>query len=173
LILYDSFSKWLETHLMGMTDGINTIDILTTIFSTFGYPEKIVSDNGPPVTGEKFNQFCVENNIVYSFSPPYHSQSNGSAARAVKIVKKALKKQLLESKYNNFNFNTKTALQSFLLTYRNTPSLNSHKTPAELEFKKLPKTKLADLNPLFSHEKHEIPIITPKKSFQDGENIIV
>jgi transposase InsO family protein len=53
----------------------------------FGFPDEIVSDNGPPFSSEKFNNFCVENNVKHTLTPPYHSQSNGSAERAVQSIK--------------------------------------------------------------------------------------
>jgi hypothetical protein len=82
-ILIDGFSKWVEAIVVKDTEADTTIDTLNGIFATFGFPEEIVSDNGPQFTSEKFAVFCHENNVKHTLTPPYHSQSNGSAERAV------------------------------------------------------------------------------------------
>lgn len=83
LVLFDVYSKWLEVCVMPNTDADNTIHTLFQIFTIFGLPEQITSDNGPPFTSTKFEEFCSTYKILHTKSPPYHAQSNGSAERAV------------------------------------------------------------------------------------------
>ncbi|CAB3261327.1 unnamed protein product [Arctia plantaginis] len=47
LILVDGHSKWIEVIHMTTTTAGNTINKLKEIFSRFGLPKKLVSDNGP------------------------------------------------------------------------------------------------------------------------------
>ena len=49
LIVVYAYSKYLEIIPMFKNDATKTIDKLRHLFSTFGLPEHIVSDNGPPI----------------------------------------------------------------------------------------------------------------------------
>lgn len=46
----DTHSKWPEVHVMDCTTANKTIQVLRGLFSRYGTPHIIVSDNGP--------QFC-------------------------------------------------------------------------------------------------------------------
>eukprot|EP00102_Acyrthosiphon_pisum_P025989 XP_016663199.1 PREDICTED: uncharacterized protein LOC107884813 [Acyrthosiphon pisum] len=61
------------------------------VFAFFGLPEEIVSDNGPPFGSWLFNSYGNQSNIKITKTPPFHSQSNGLAERAVQTVKKFCK----------------------------------------------------------------------------------
>jgi len=58
------------------------------VFAFFGLPEEIVSDNGSPFGSWLFNSYGYQINIKITKTPPFHSQSNGLAERAVQTVKK-------------------------------------------------------------------------------------
>ena len=87
LIVIDSYSKWIELHEMSSTTSGTTIDKLRNMFSSYGLPEEIVSDNCPQFVPEKIGMFLKDTPI-----PPYHPASNGSAERAVQTAKQALKR---------------------------------------------------------------------------------
>jgi hypothetical protein len=90
------------------------------------------------------------------------------------VVKKSLKKELLESKKNDVTFNIKSALLKFLFSYRNTPCTVTQKTPAELVLKKRPKSKVTDLNPILTHGMQKLnDVPQPNITFQNGENVLV
>lgn len=173
LIMFDSYSKWVEANSLKVTDAESTINSLIKIFVTFGFPEELVTDNGPPFAGEKFSTFCKENNVKHTLTPPYHSQSNGSAERAVQVVKKSLKKQLLQAKKSNSAFNVETALLQFLFSYRNTPCSVTNKSPAELVLRKIPKSKITDLNPIWSHSWLSVEVSQPTLSLNNGDVVLV
>lgn len=52
LIMYDSFSKWIEVFPMTRTTSEATEDCLRHIFARFSLPKTLVSDNGPQFTSE-------------------------------------------------------------------------------------------------------------------------
>lgn len=90
LILIDCKSKWLEVKLMKeSTSAKETILQLKEIFSIFGLPVELVSDNEPPFGSIEFKNVCQANGITLIKSLPYHPQSNGIVERAVQTVKKA------------------------------------------------------------------------------------
>ncbi|UYV77890.1 K02A2.6-like [Cordylochernes scorpioides] len=51
LIVVDSHSKWVEAFPMREITSAKTIEQLRRLFSSYGLPEEIVSDNGPQLTG--------------------------------------------------------------------------------------------------------------------------
>ena len=52
LLIVDSLSKWLEVILMSSTTSAATIGVLRSLFSRFGLPIQLVSDNGPQFSSE-------------------------------------------------------------------------------------------------------------------------
>ncbi|XP_026731607.1 uncharacterized protein K02A2.6-like [Trichoplusia ni] len=124
LILMDSTSKWLEAFETKHTNASAVIKILRTTFARFGLPAELVSDQGPPFTSREFSEFLKLNGIKQSFSPVYHPSSNGAAENAVKLCKRAIKKA------HRDKVDIDAALQTFLLTYRNTIHSTTGETPA-------------------------------------------
>ena len=129
LIAVDSFSKWPEIFKTRHPTSKNTINALDEIFSRFGVPRTIVSDNGTAFTGYEFKEFCNSLDIQHITTPIYHPRSNGLAEKFVDTFKRALKKN------RNIDTDDRT-IQKFLAIYRVTPNpsndLNS--SPAELMF---------------------------------------
>ena len=92
LIVIDTATKWLEVIKMNNnTTAERTIEILRSLFSRFGLPNQIVSDNGPQFTSDTYHQFCVNNGIRRTLIAPYHPRSNGEAERFVQTFKSAIK----------------------------------------------------------------------------------
>ncbi len=92
LIVVDAHSKWLEVHLMPSTTSTATIDKLRQIFSTFGLPKVLVSDNASVFASHEFETFMTENGISHIRVAPYHPASKGLAERAVQTFKEGMKK---------------------------------------------------------------------------------
>ncbi|GAA47926.1 hypothetical protein CLF_100974 [Clonorchis sinensis] len=127
LILVDAYSKWPEVFNMDHITACATISKLKHVFSRFGVPNIIVSDNGSAFTSAKFSDFCQENSIQHVRSPPFHPQSNGQVERFVDTFKRALLKLKGEG-------TTPEIIETFLLSYRATPNVNAPhgKSPAEV-----------------------------------------
>ena len=129
LILVDSFSKWPEIVKTRHPTSRNTINALNEIFSRFGVPKTVVSDNGTAFTGQEFKEFCDALGIQHITTPAYHPRSNGLAERFVDTFKRALQK--------NKDMDTdEHTIQKFLAVYRITPNPNNdlNSSPAELMF---------------------------------------
>ena len=123
LILVDSYSRWIDVHMVPSINTENTVQTLRQIFSIHGLPEQLVSDNGPAFTSHEFKEFIQNNGIQHSLTAPYDPRSNGLAERAVQTFKTAMKKMegpLLEQ------------IPRFLLQYRITPQTTTGQSPAEL-----------------------------------------
>lgn len=142
LLFIDAYSKWLEVILLNSTTSTATIAALYNhVFSAFGYPQLIVSDNGRQFASEEFASFCLAHGIKHLFSPPYHPQSNGQVEREVDSVKRALLKQELEGG------SLEDKLLAFLMRYRSTPLASNGHSPAELFLGRSIRTDLHQLYP--------------------------
>ena len=147
LVLIDSHSKWIEVKHMRSTTAQKTIDVLRTIFAAYGIPEECVSDNGPQFISEDFAIFMKQNGIKHTLTPPYHPASNGAAERSVQILKRALRKDSKSVRNGRKSYSIDHRLANFLIQYRNTPHSVTGVTPAELFFKRKPRTLLTLIKP--------------------------
>ena len=133
LVLIDRYSYFPFVEKLTKLSSTAIIKVLTGWFNTFGWPERLRSDNGPQFLTE-FKEFCQEHNIVHENSSPYYPQSNGLSESAVKQMKFLLKK--VGENTNDFS--------SRLLEFRNTPNA-SGKSPAQMFFGRRLRGKLPHL----------------------------
>lgn len=138
-VLTDAHSKWPEIFAMTKTTTEKTITILRHLFSSYGLPEEIVSDNGPQFTSDLFADFLQQNGIKHTRSAPYHPATNGAAERMVQVLKKTLKR--------SSGLSMDHQLANLLLSYRSTPHTTTGVPPAELFLKRQLRTRLTLLRP--------------------------
>ena len=117
LVIIDFLSRWIEIARLERTSSECVINHIRSIFSRYGIPEILVSDNGPQYSSDLFKQFAKSYGFTHITSSPLYPQANGEAERAVKTVKNMLKKT--------------TDPYLALLAYRSTP-LSLGYTPSEL-----------------------------------------
>ena len=139
LILIDAHSKWVEAFPTNSSTSAVVIDRLRTVFTQFGLPEMVVTDNGTCFVSDEFEQFLQLNGVKHTTSAPYHPSSNGLAERAVQIVKKGLQKVTDGS--------VVTRLARILTSYRVTPQSTTGVSPAQLLLGHQPRTRLDMLRP--------------------------
>lgn len=173
LILIDDKSKWTEVKLMNKGTNIReTILALKQIFSVFGLPAELVSDNGPPFNSFEFTAFCQANGIQFIRIPPQHPQSNGLGEKNVQTIKKGLVRSLFKEREKELNTNTiLNRLENFLFVHRNTPSTSTGLSPAEALFKFRPRTRYDLLKP-WSNKQKTINI-TGLKLYNENQDVYV
>ena len=115
-------------------------------FARHGIPELVHTDGGPQFMSYEFGKFAKEWEFAHSLSAPYHSQSNGKAEAAVKIVKRLLKRNL--DPYRA------------ILEWRNTPTVELGTSPCQRLFGRrtrgvvpVPASKLMPSSPVEMWEK--------------------
>lgn len=142
LVVVDAYSKWVEVaKLKSMTSKV-TIECLETIFSIFGLPKIIVSDNGTSFSSVEFRLFCSSNGIKHFKSPPYHPPSNGQAENSVRNFKMSFIK-MIDGKYDDIDKRVK----QLLYMHRNTINSVTKKTPYEMMFSRKPVLRWEQLKP--------------------------
>ena len=91
------------------------------IFSRYGIPEIVITDNGPQFRSQEYESFAATWEFTHTTSSPHHSQSNGKAESAVKIAKKLMTK----AEHDNHD------LQLTILNWRNTPTGGLQTSPVQ------------------------------------------
>ena len=117
LLVADYYSKWIEVKAIAGQTLAHIISCLRTIFSCFGVPCVMRSDNATYYVSEEFKVFAQTWGFEIRTSSPRYPQSNGLAERSVGTVKKLWRKE--------------SDKELALLAYRATP-LASGYSPSEL-----------------------------------------
>ena len=113
----------MDVHITNSCTTAITIDKLQLLFSTFGLPHVLVSDNGPAFSSSELQDFMKQNGINHVKTVPYHPASNGLAERGVQTFKFALKK---------LSSGSLARVNNFLFKYRITPQTTTGISPAQL-----------------------------------------
>jgi hypothetical protein len=168
LLLVDAFSKWPEVFKMISTTASSTISRLKDVFSRFGNPKVLVSDNGPQFTSAQFSDYMKQAGIVHITSPVGHPQSNGQAECFVKNVKAALEKN--QQSNNN---QTEDILNDYLFYYRNSQHVGTNKSPAELMFNRKLRMKFDVLTEKIRPREQIQAENKSSRSFKTNDDVIV
>ena len=72
--------------------------LFTRVFNTFGIPEEIKSDNGPPSNGLKFSNVAQEQGFIHCKVTIAWAEANGYKERFMQTLKKSPKIARLERK---------------------------------------------------------------------------
>ena len=96
---------------------------LRKIFSRYGIPEEVMSDNGPQYASREFQVFAKTWEFKRITSSPRYPRSNGLVERTIQTVKKLLSKAL-SSRQDPY---------LAILENRNTP-VDGFATPAQLQY---------------------------------------
>ena len=90
-MICDYFSKFPFLY-RAKTSFWSLRDRLIDLFSIEGYPDEIVSDNGPPFQSKEFAKFLSSLGIKHTTSSPGYPCSNGFIERHIQMVKNMLSK---------------------------------------------------------------------------------
>lgn len=71
LLITDAYSKWPDIYEMERMDTTTTLNTLRDCVARCGLPNCIITDNGPQFVNEQFKEFCQNNCIKHTTSPPY------------------------------------------------------------------------------------------------------
>lgn len=145
LVVMDAYARWPEIIPMHTTTSAKTIEALRSLFSAYGLPKEVVTDNGTQFVSQEFEISLARNGVKHIASPAYHPASNGLAERLVQNLKKSLAKNRAIG-----GMTLEHCAANFLFGYRNTPHTTTGKTPAELFLKRQVRTRLSLLRPEFS-----------------------
>ena len=90
LLLVDYTSRFPIVHKLTSTMAQQVASHMKLIFSEYGWPETIISDNSPCYSTESFTKLMTEYSVNHITSSPHYPQSNRLAEKSVQIVKKCI-----------------------------------------------------------------------------------
>ena len=122
LLAVDYFSKWPCVVHQKNLSSTAVIEELDKIFSDFGVPEVVISDNGPQFGCKEFRNFAQKLGFVTSTSSPHYPQGNGMAERCIQTVKRTVVKSMQDGR----------TLQDSLRAIRSTPVGDGLPSPSVL-----------------------------------------
>lgn len=77
LVVVDAYLKWLEVQPIKQASSRGVIDILRSLFATFGVQRIVFSNNGTAFVSEEIRAFYMANGIKTRTSAPYNPTTNG------------------------------------------------------------------------------------------------
>ena len=123
LIIVDYYSKFpIIRKMPGVCSSGAVIVATKQIFSEYGIPSKVVSDNGPQFSSFLYKKFANEWCFAHVTSSPRYPQSNGFVERNIRTVKMLFQKAIQDNK----------DIDLALLCLRTTPISGNVPSPGEL-----------------------------------------
>ena len=111
LLIVDYTSRFMVVHKISSMIGVHVANQCKLVFSKYGWPETLISDNGPCYTSQAFTSVMKAFSVNHITCSPHYPQSNGLAEKYVQIVKCLSYKAKEEGK----------DLYKCLMIYHNTP----------------------------------------------------
>ncbi|KAJ7991327.1 hypothetical protein DPEC_G00296170 [Dallia pectoralis] len=139
VVVYDLHSKWPEVTPMGTVTSAAVVNFLDQLFSRWGLPRAITTDNGPQFLSLEFTTFLTNKGVTHIRTSVYHPQANGGVERFNQSLKNGLRAHMSEG------YSLMAALSQTLLHYRATAHSTTGVSPAALMLKRelvLPLTRL-------------------------------
>ena len=134
----DYFSCFIEIQKLSSINSRIVIPALKAIFSRYGVPATLVSDNGPQYAWREKQEFAELYGFKHITSSPHFPQSNGMPRRSIKMMKS------LSEKFSD--------PYMAILSYRATPLLWCKLSPAELLMGRHLKTDIPQPRKAFTPE---------------------
>ena len=97
LVVTDDYSRYLVVESVNSTSSHHVIPVFDNIFSMFGVPEIVKSDNGPPFQGGEFHKCAQYLGFTHCKITLYHPRANGECERFMITLGKVVKIAATES----------------------------------------------------------------------------
>lgn len=90
LVVIYEYSRYPEVEIAQSTSAKSTIPKLDKIFSSFGVPLEVKTDNGPPFNGHDFADFSSYLGFKHRKITPLWQQANAEAEWFMRMLEKAI-----------------------------------------------------------------------------------
>lgn len=148
LAVIDDYSRFPEIEIVHSTSAKAVIPKLDRIFATYGVPQVVKSNNGPPFNGCEFAQFAKYLGFKHRKVTTLWPEVNGEVERFMKTFGKVLRTTA----------HWKPDMYQFLRNYRSTPHCTTGVAPATALFGRPIRIKLPSPVAVPSSEGHD-PVI--------------
>ena len=89
LVFWDQFARYPVVEFTSSTSADYVIPLFTCVFNTYGIPEEIKMDNGPPFNKSKFANFAQEQGFRQRKVTPGWAEANGDVECFMQTLKKS------------------------------------------------------------------------------------
>jgi transposase InsO family protein len=125
-------TKWVEAKSLPAASEQSVVDFLfNDIFTRFGVPREIVTDQGTQFTSHLVKVVIEQYQIKHRKYTPYHPQANGQVESTNKFIESILT-QTVQLHHKDWAYRLLEALWAYRITWRNTIG----HTPYELVYGK-------------------------------------
>ncbi|XP_038060081.1 uncharacterized protein K02A2.6-like [Patiria miniata] len=138
LVVIDDYSRFPEIEIVSSTSARAVIPKLDRIFATFGVPQVVRTDNGPPFNSGEFSNFADYLGFKHRKVTPRWPRANGEVERFMQTLKKTYRTAIADHKP------WKQTLFQLLRNYRATPHATTGTPPATLLFGRPMRTRLPE-----------------------------
>ena len=122
LLIVNYTSRFPVVYNLSSLTGQHKVTQYKLIFSEYGWPETLISDNGPCYASEVFTSMMKAYSMNHITSSPHYLEANGLAEKYVQIFKSLFPKGKEEGK----------DLFKCLMIYHNTPLTGSLQSPMQI-----------------------------------------
>jgi len=127
LTCIDLYSRYPEVYILSRGTTSEITRCLTDIFSRFGIPRSVLTDNGTSFVSKEMTEFFDKLGIRHIRASNYHPMANGCVERFHKTLKERIER-IIHSHAVMFE----AALLRALFDIRSTPNAMTGKTPAKM-----------------------------------------
>ena len=118
LLVVDYVSKWVEATTCPRNDATTVVGFIQrNIFSRFGAPRTIISDEGIHFANKVFTKLMSRYETKHMMRLAYHPQSNGQAEISNREIKKILEKTI-NARRNDWSIKLYDALWAYRTAYK-------------------------------------------------------
>ena len=123
MVVLDEYSRFPLVETISSTSAQIVTRNLEIMFSIFGLPDEVRSDNGPPFNSYDFREFAKYLGFQHRLITPEWPQANGMAESFMKNLVRVIRSALIDK------VSWKVRLIQFLRNYRSTQhsTLESHR----------------------------------------------
>jgi hypothetical protein len=143
LLAVDYVSKWVEAIACKVNDHKVVLKFLREyIFSPFGMPKAVISDNGKHFCNRLFEILVKKYGVVYWLSTSYHPQTCRQVELANREIKQILEKTVSPNR-KNWSLRLTDALWAYQIAYKGPLGMSSYRLvygkschlPLEMEYR--------------------------------------
>ncbi|XP_055614877.1 uncharacterized protein K02A2.6-like [Toxorhynchites rutilus septentrionalis] len=132
-------TRFIQIEPMKPATTQRVIGALLKMFSAFGIPRSITSDNGPQFKSVEFQNFCASYGIHLNLSTPYWPEQNGAVERQMRNIGKRVKISSIQGT------DWKSDLYEYLTLYHSTPQETTGVSPGKMMFGREIKNRIPSL----------------------------
>ena len=122
LLIVEYTSRFLIVRKLKSMSAQQITEHFKSIFSEYGWPDTLVSDNGPCYAAEAFSNLMKEYAVNHITSSLHYPQSNRLVEKFIQIVKNLFHKATDEE----------ADIDKYLMIYHNTPLASTSKSPMQM-----------------------------------------